>query len=607
VVQSRGANNTITLRTEQGTLTLQTDVFLKRGTEIALKVEQRAHESLIRIISVGGQSLTKYLEGSANTEAQDAVARSSTLVSPPDIGESFATNTDIAVEEPAINTLLRGVFLAKPELSAARAAALTSTLQTQLEQATTGTSLQVRVLFIQIPSSDGKGYIPLAAHAAMLPPPVTGTAPQTGGYALTAAQRMVVEPIMQTAQQNQQAATASLPLIAPNTSPTVPTPLSITPANVLGNLPTPPNAAQVSATGVLSTGVLSTATSTNPALPPASTESTLIFAASPHVPSSTPQLSANVPTTAPTQPLPTTQPHTLLPSSASTITSSITATVVQSAARELTVHSDLGTLKLFVTTPLPRGTLIAFELQQVTSVRGTATGETLETDFKAFEALAALTHSLATANIPHTAHILPRAGAAMGAEMLFFLSALKGGDVRAWLGEDNITRLEALKGGGSGEKSDLLSRLNTEFSSLKTIPENMSDGQWRSVLIPIYAEGQVHHLQYFYKKQKHEDANSADRASDHFMVEVDLSRLGKIQLDGLVQKQGQRLQFDLIIRTERAWEENIRAGLRDIYQAAQAISGFSGLLTFRHGSEALMPHPIDNATISTSNTGSLIV
>jgi hypothetical protein len=600
VVQSRGANNTITLRTEQGQLTLQTDVFLKRGTEIALKVEQRAHESLMRIISVGGQSLTKYLEGTTGDTA-DAVARSSNLVAPAlsaETGEVSAASQEIPTEEQTLNTLLRGVFLAKPEVNAARTAALASILQAQLEQASTGTSLQVKVISIQIPASDGKGYIPLAAHAAMLPPPVTSAIPQTGGYAMTPAQRMAVEPLLQTALQNKQAASASLPLASPPTSQTtqaLPSLLSLTPAVATPAVATPPSSLLTQPNVVLASFAEPHMPSASPLIPFAAT-TTQSAAVAPTTPAASP---ASTHTASPSH------PHALLPVAPALTSSHFTATVVQSAARELTVHSELGTLKLFVTTPLPRGTLITFDLQQITSVRGTGV-ESLEADFKAFEALAALQHPPASANMPNPIHILPRAGAAMGAELLFLLSALKGGDMRAWIGEDNLKRLESVKGGG-GEKSDILSRLSSEFASLKTIPENVTDGQWRSVLIPILAEGQVQPIEYFYKKQQHEDAINGSRNSDHFMVELDLSHMGKMQLDGLVQKQGKRLQFDLIIRSERMWEESIRNDLRTIYQTAQSISRFTGMLTFRQGTEALMPHPVDDAHISESHAGSLMV
>jgi hypothetical protein len=617
VVQSKGANNIITLRTEQGTLTLQTDVFLRRGAEVAIKIEQKLNDALIRIISVGGQSLTKYLEGTAGTSVPDAVARSSSLISPASAApeNAGAAATEILTEEATAPTVLRGVFLAPFEATASTASRVPTALQVPLQQASAGTSLQIQVLAIAIPQMEGEGgYIPLAANAAALPLP-TSTGIPMAGYGITPAQRIAVEPYQQTVVQNQQAATASLPLMQEASDvliPTLPTvttaPIADTPETISFSSVSVPTSTQAATTLPVQLNALIASLADEAPLPVPLQPN----AASPPLAAPSMQLTTLPPMQTESGlllPLPANLPAIVSPNA-------LVGIVIQATApRELTVQTDIGIIKLFVTTPLPKGTIIQFTLQQVTEVRQSV-GTTAVADeselplrLRAMEEIVALQHPALSVQHPFPAHLIPRAGSAMGAEILFLLKALQGGSLRSWMGEENATTLDALaslerKEGGKG---DLLSRLNAEFSSLKTLPESVSDGVWRSVLIPIYDQGTVQPLQYFFKKQQHSDGKSADKQTDHFMVDVELTRMGRLQLDGLVQKQTPRLQFDLIIRTEQPWGEEIRQTIREIFTRAQAISGFSGMVSFRHGLEAIVPLPDQKESLTPSHLQSFLV
>ena len=636
VVQSKGANNTITLRTEAGTLTLQTDVFLKRGAEVAIKIEQKANDALIRIISVNGQSLTKYLEGTASVPTQDEVAHSSTLVAsaplPSGSAETASATADIVTEDAVINATLRGVFLNKPEITADSLLHLPAALQVPLQQATTGTSLQIQVLAIAIPLSESGEYIPLSPYSAGSHPSATSpaTAPLPG-YGITPAQRIAAEPYLQTVTQNQQAALSSLttsvdspellPVLATGTDSSVTLPLPrIAAPEPSTPLPSP----------LLNQPALVVAAFAQPspplaiAVPPASQHivDLPLQTALPSAPLANSPL-APLPTATQTAPLILQPLSALSPQSSAASPQTLSGTVIQNTVpRELTVQTSLGTIKLFVNTPLPKGSIIQFELQQVTQVRQPVVGSAASADeesssfpsrLEAMETIAQLQRPAAMLQNPFPAHLVPRPGPALGAELLFMLTALKGGNLRSWLGEEQSAALEALGRRQSGDtKGDMLSRLEAEFSGLKTLPDPVNDGVWRSVFLPIFDQGQVQPLQYFLKKQQHKDEQGQQKDTDHFMVDVELTRMGRMQLDGLVQKLSPRhtsapLQFDLIIRTQLAWSEEIRHTIREIYRRGQEISGFRGTLTFRHGPEALVPLPIDKEDSRPSNTKSILV
>jgi hypothetical protein len=273
--------------------------------------------------------------------------------------------------------------------------------------------------------------------------------------------------------------------------------------------------------------------------------------------------------------------------------------------RELVLQSNFGTLKLFVNSPLPKGSIVQFDLVQAAQVRGGAAPKPdispLPSHFDAFDEITELIHYQPNSVNKVPPHIIPRPGPALAAEMLFLMTALQGGDLRKWMGEDNLRYLNA-----SG-KSDLVAALSNEYSALKTIPADSRDGQWHHILIPLNGDGAVKPVELFFKRQQHKSKDDGERNTDHFMVDVELTRMGRMQLDGLVQTKANQTQFDLIVRTHKEWDDAIQQNIRSIYMRAQEISGFGGSVQFRSGKEVMLVIPVDNTSKDASNAGSIMV
>ncbi len=609
-VKSRGINNTVTIRTDQGSITIQTDVFLKRGAEVALKIEQRAAEAFIRIVSVDGQSLGKYLEslsGQASHAAQDKISTSSNLIRPDSSAatsttSSLPTSSQMPSSSP-VDALIRGVFLSQPSFSSAQRELLPPPMQQTINQASTGTSLQIRVLNILAPNPNGQGFIPLSANAPLTPgalPSMPTASTPAGDIAtpanyLSAQQRLQAAPQIQAALQNQQASQTTMATLSAIDTPS--------PSSSSGNTAT--------------TGTpVSTTTPTGQPAPSAST-SQMAQPAPTGTPSPIPPTISPTPVTAPPVAAP---PDTLAtPIPASNTTSSLppppsptafSAVVLESGhGRELTLQSDFGTFKIFVTTRLPKGSVIHFEFQHAAQVRG-GTGETAPshtTTLQSFDAIKTLeSHYHSAPPIPQgnttvLPALVPRPGPLLSTELLFLMTALQGsGSLRQWLGQDTLNRLESQQG------SDFMQRLAGEFASLRTIPADSRDGQWHQFMVPLHAEGRIHPIEFYYKRQR-QRLEQDIQDTDHFMVDLELTRMGRMQLDGLVQRQATAFQFDLIIRTAKEWDISIQDDIRNIYLRAQDISGFQGSMHFRHGADSLLTIPVDNTGKQTTNTQSIIV
>ena len=81
--------------------------------------------------------------------------------------------------------------------------------------------------------------------------------------------------------------------------------------------------------------------------------------------------------------------------------------------------------------------------------------------------------------------LIPQPNAALPATLLLFLSALRGGDIRAWLG-DRVEKALEVAG-----RSDLLGRLAGDFAGLsRQGGEPLQAGQdWRSFSLPFLDDG----------------------------------------------------------------------------------------------------------------------
>ena len=66
---------------------------------------------------------------------------------------------------------------------------------------------------------------------------------------------------------------------------------------------------------------------------------------------------------------------------------------------------------------------------------------------------------------------------------------------------------------------------------------------------------------------------------DSFVIDVQLSRLGRLQLDGLIRDEGNAL--DLIVRSETHLANIIQNNIRTIFNGTTNISGIKGGVNFQ--------------------------
>lgn len=283
-------------------------------------------------------------------------------------------------------------------------------------------------------------------------------------------------------------------------------------------------------------------------------------------------------------------------------------------ATGLTLHSPLGILRLLSPAPLPPGTQIQFEIeyfQPPSTPLSAHAGARSAGESPALRELLEL--PLPTA-APHASleipalyqpHALPRPGKEFATELVFLMSALKGGDMRKWLGEDTLRRLQE-------HNHELLKQIGTEFSAMRrTLGDEAEPARWTLYQLPVAVNaGLVEPMRFFHREQGDHESEPKEQKHEggqHFIVDIQFTRLGRLQLDGFVKKQpGARQRFDLVIRSEHTLEGDLKQGIRQIFQDAGAVTGFEGALSFLEGREALFALPA-TATPPLAQDGQSIV
>ncbi|MCC6598391.1 MAG: hypothetical protein IT559_06345 [Alphaproteobacteria bacterium] len=170
----------------------------------------------------------------------------------------------------------------------------------------------------------------------------------------------------------------------------------------------------------------------------------------------------------------------------------------------------------------------------------------------------------------------------MSPAILFFIAAVRGGDLTQWLGDKTT---DILRRAGRGA---LLSRLAQEGSTLSRVAAEPLSQDWRAVNLPLYHQGELHKIALYYKHESPPDdaPEGGGLKGTRFIFDLALSTMGRAQLDGLfrpVSSAGKRL--DLAVRTERVFSSAAQAEMRRLYAKALRDTQVTGELSFQNRPE----------------------
>lgn len=166
----------------------------------------------------------------------------------------------------------------------------------------------------------------------------------------------------------------------------------------------------------------------------------------------------------------------------------------------------------------------------------------------------------------------PAIPAQIGPAALFFMAALRGGDLGAWLGE---RAADTLRRAG---RSDLLSRLAQEGAQI-TRAADAPTGEWRSQAIPLMIDQTIFKMILHTRHEDDPDEQDHEKKGGHtrFLLDLDFGRLGPLQIDGLLRDQ----RLDLIVRSQQPFAAPMREDMRRLFTRALTETKREGEIGFQ--------------------------
>ena len=617
-VVNRDAQQNPILRTSLGDILIKSEIFLKTGSDVVVRVDP-TQPSLARIITIDGLTPADYaLKAQAVLPVEDTILTSALLPRP----SAAAAAGEAAV--PASVVRVEGLLVTAPkQIAELLPAALQSRWNQIANLIPPETPLTVTITAAIYPpapaapvaQTNSQPLIP-QPFAQALPSPVPAAPIAPGTQAPPAVSNMPVIP--------------SVPILS--APPAAPAPAATTPGLAVPSVAPAPLPASLAETSQLpSAPALPTGTTTTPATTPPATLLPGILSANQytapampatpqHLASAYPQPFAPVSTGATaTEVLPWLReeatrliavqeaqgkiPPAIMPSasySAATAAPSAPAPhLFTNLKAEVIGHEPgsgnfvqtaLGTLYIKTAQALPVGTELTLTLTPQTPAtlpaplapllpESLSDFTSLATDWRSlknvFTTLSTLDPALAAALAER---ILPKPHAKLTNEMLFFLAAVKKGDVGEWLGR----RARDLLAERAPETLDKFAREFLQLQQAMTEPKTQG---WTGLVIPFLTQGQLQQIRLYLRQDEASGGKRGASDGQRFIIDLDLSSLGDLQLDGFIKKREMKKEFDLIIRSARHLPADITQGIRQIFETSLSTTGMQGYVSFQEGRE----------------------
>ena len=274
----------------------------------------------------------------------------------------------------------------------------------------------------------------------------------------------------------------------------------------------------------------------------------------------------------------------------------------QAAGGGLLVRTDLGLLKMDTASTLPSGTLVEVEVLGPASRpdAGLSAPASASAHLPAAGDVSALLHQLGQ-SWPAMAEAIaavqtvdpaiaqqvvkpkvPAPNLQLTNTFLMFMAALRGGDIRGWFGDEAAKTMER-----AGQKN-FLSKLVGDIGELAKLADDTPPGEWRPMPLPFFDGKGLQQIWMFTRQQQSEDGDDEDgdqNPGTRFVIELNLSEMGGLQLDGLVQEK----RFDLILRSRQELPQSVRRDLSQIMETSLGSTGYDGSLVFEAGDFPVNP------------------
>jgi hypothetical protein len=155
---------------------------------------------------------------------------------------------------------------------------------------------------------------------------------------------------------------------------------------------------------------------------------------------------------------------------------------------------------------------------------------------------------------------------------MMFVAAVRSGDIASWLGD---RKMDLIQRAG---KESILRSLTQDSTQTTRTAEPASGGDWRAVPLPMFWEGEIQKVTlYMRREQEQQKQDNEEGGQTRFVFDLTLSRMGDVQLDGLLRDK----RLDLVVRTQNAFSAPMQQTMRQAYTQALGSTDLSGELNFQ--------------------------
>ena len=261
-----------------------------------------------------------------------------------------------------------------------------------------------------------------------------------------------------------------------------------------------------------------------------------------------------------------------------TLTGTVTG---QHTLTHAVVQTHVGPISIASQQPLAPGTQFTFEItglkapvaQTASHVLGANQGALSDGTWQTFdESLEALREVAPGAQMQILQASMPRADPQLTANILFFVAALRGGDLKGWMGDGPLRILER-------QRPDLAARLRDDVGQMSRTVNDPETGDWRQYMVPFMNGAEIDRIAMLVRDRDEDDDDADKEGGSRFVIDLNLSKLGHIQIDGLVGERGKRL--DVVVRTDAPLTPEMRHDIRGLYSNAIEVTGLEGSVGFQ--------------------------
>lgn len=176
--------------------------------------------------------------------------------------------------------------------------------------------------------------------------------------------------------------------------------------------------------------------------------------------------------------------------------------------------------------------------------------------------------------------LIPQPNAALAGTLFLLFAAFGQADARAWFGPSAGDILAKMG------KAELIARISQGLAEGGQAVNDPVVGMWHSYPVPIFTNSQFQLMHFYVHGERRwrgqgapEDKTKPGAKSVRFLIDVRLSRLGAMQLDGFVRPK----QLDMIVRSEGGLPPGLDRELRAAYANVLSAIDYAGTLAFQTG------------------------